>query len=218
MLPNEEFALACRAYYEEQGLIVDATNGQFAHCPLPRSMGETGYYLLWEHHQQQGLLQSRDVGKRCFFVGHAHKWLKECECWPDNYFDLWEIFEEFSKPTHDISYLQSAEVKQRRREGQKKSGYSGQLQTEKAQKRAAEGRRSFWRSDRSLELRERIRNRRSSKARRVEIEFVNGKIGTYSTVKIAAIALGVNPGTICRWLQGVRCPGGAFEGLKVREL
>ena len=197
---------------------MDATNGQFAHCPFPKGMGETGYYLLWEHHQQQGLLQSRDVGKRCFFVGHAHKWLKECKYWPDNYFDLWNIFEEFSKPAHDISYLQSDEVKQRRRDGQKKTGYSGQLQTEEAKNRAAEGRRIFWRSDRSLELREKFRNRRPSRARKVEIEFVNGRVGTYSTVKIAAIALGVNPGTIGRWLQGVRCPSGAFRGLKVREL
>lgn len=95
MLPNEVFALACRAYYEEQGLIVDETNGQFAHSPYPKGMGETGYYLLWEHHQQQGLLQSRDIGRCCFFSGDAKKWLMTCGYWPDNYFELWDIYENY---------------------------------------------------------------------------------------------------------------------------
>lgn len=102
MLPNEEFALACRAYYEEQGLIVDATNGQFAHCPLPKGMGETGYYLLWEHHQLQGLLQSRDVGRKCFWGGDAKKWLTSCNYWPDNFFELWDIYDDFIRDTHQL--------------------------------------------------------------------------------------------------------------------
>ncbi len=96
MLPNEEFALACRAYYEEQGLIVDETNGEFAHCPYPEGMGDTGYYLLHGHHQQQGLLQSEDVGKCCFFVGHAKKWLRECDYFPDNFFKLWDIYDVYA--------------------------------------------------------------------------------------------------------------------------
>ncbi len=97
MLPNEQFALACRAYYEEQGLVVDASNGEFAHCPLPERYGDKGYYLLWEHHQQQGLLQSRDIGECCFFIGDARKWLEELDYFPDNYFELWDIYEEYSR-------------------------------------------------------------------------------------------------------------------------
>jgi hypothetical protein len=97
MLPNEQFALACRAWYEEQGLIVDETNGEFAHCPQPERYGDAGYYLLHEHHQQQGLLQSKDIGECCFFVGHAKKWLQGCEYFPDNYFELWDIYEEYAK-------------------------------------------------------------------------------------------------------------------------
>jgi len=106
MLPNEEFALACRAYYEEQGLIVDETNGEFAHCPLPKGMGEKGYYLLWGHHQQQGLLQSRDVGRRCFWVGDVKKWLLTADYFPTNFFELWDIYEEFS----DCSHLHKEDV------------------------------------------------------------------------------------------------------------
>ena len=96
LLPNEEFALACRAYYDEQGLVVDGNNGQFAHCPQPKRYGDKGYYLLWEHHQQQGLLQSKDVGELCFFVGHAKQWLTECNYFPEKYFELWDIYEEFA--------------------------------------------------------------------------------------------------------------------------
>jgi hypothetical protein len=96
MLPNEVFALACRAYYEEQGLIVDKRNGEFAHCPYPEGMGETGYYLLHGHHQQQGILQSKDIGQCCFFVGHARKWLENLDYFPDGYFELWDIYENYS--------------------------------------------------------------------------------------------------------------------------
>jgi hypothetical protein len=97
MLPNERFALGCRAWYEEQGLVVDASNGQFAHCPQPERYGDAGYYLLWEHHQHQGLLQSKDIGECCFFVGHAKKWLEELDYFPENYFELWDIYEEYAQ-------------------------------------------------------------------------------------------------------------------------
>jgi hypothetical protein len=96
MLPNEVFALGCLAWYEEQGLIVDKRNGEFAHCPYPKGMGETGYYLLHNHHQQQGLLQSKDTDQCCFFLGYAKKWLLECEFFPENYFELWDIYEKYS--------------------------------------------------------------------------------------------------------------------------
>jgi hypothetical protein len=97
MLPNEVFALACRAYYAEQGLIVDETNGEFAHCPLPRGMGDRGYYLLHEHHQHQGLLQSVDVNRKCFFNADVKKWLQGCTYWPDGYFELWNIYEHYTR-------------------------------------------------------------------------------------------------------------------------
>jgi hypothetical protein len=97
MLPNERFALACRAWYEEQGLIVDESNGEFAHCPLPKRYGDKGYYLLHPHHQQQGLLQSKDIGECCFFAGYVKRWLQTCDSFPDNYFELWDIYEEYTK-------------------------------------------------------------------------------------------------------------------------
>jgi hypothetical protein len=96
MLSNEVFALQCRAKYEAQGLVVDATNGEFAHCPLPKGMGDKGYYLLWEDHQHQGLLQSKDLDKCCFFIGDAKKWLREHDDFSEDFSELWDIYWEYS--------------------------------------------------------------------------------------------------------------------------
>jgi len=96
MLPNELFALACRAYYDEEGFIVDASNGEFAHSPLTRKECDTGYYLLHGHHQHQGLLQSRDLDKCCFFSGHTLKWLMECDYFPEGYFELWDVYDKYA--------------------------------------------------------------------------------------------------------------------------
>ena len=95
MLPNEVFALACRERYAEDGLVVDESNGEFAHCPLPKSMGDSGYYLLHEDHQWQGLLQSRDVGRRCYFTYEVKRWLMKAN-FVTGYFDLWDIYDEFN--------------------------------------------------------------------------------------------------------------------------
>jgi hypothetical protein len=95
MLPNERFALECRAYYDEIGLVVDRHNGEFAHCPYPEGMGGTGYYLLHDHHQQQGILQSKDVGRLCVFSGYAKRWLMNCDPFPADYFELWDIYEKY---------------------------------------------------------------------------------------------------------------------------
>jgi len=96
MLPNEVFALQCRDRYAEDGLVVDKSNGQFAHCPLPESMGDNGYYLLWEDHQWQGLLQSKDVGRRCYYTYEVKRWLISAN-FVDGWFDLWDIYDEFNR-------------------------------------------------------------------------------------------------------------------------
>ena len=101
MLSNEVFALECRKRYEEQGLIVDKSNGQFAHCPLPNGMGEEGVYLLWGDHQHQGLLQSRDVGRRCFYAYEVKRWL---DTFPEGFFELYDIYQEFISGKHGPTY------------------------------------------------------------------------------------------------------------------
>jgi hypothetical protein len=97
MLSNERFALECRARYEAQGLIVDASNGEFAHSPLTRKECETGYYLLHGDHQHQGLLQSRDLGKCCFFAPDVKRWLENFAPSIENSEELWDIYREGTK-------------------------------------------------------------------------------------------------------------------------
>jgi hypothetical protein len=137
MLSNERFALDCRAYYDEIGLVVDGRNGEFAHSPLPRKEGDTGYYLLWEHHQQQGLLQSRDLGKCCFFSGDVKRWLLTCGYFPDDFFGLWDIYDEFV-----LTAMQTPEATKKRIETRRKNGnlLKG-LNTPEARKRQVESRR-----------------------------------------------------------------------------
>ena len=96
MLPNEVFALACRERYAEDGLVVDESNGEFAHCPLPKSMGDSGYYLLHDDHQWQGLLQSKDLGRRCYYASDVKRWLMKAN-FVTGYFDLWDIYDEYNK-------------------------------------------------------------------------------------------------------------------------
>jgi hypothetical protein len=47
-------------------------------------------------HQHQGLLQSKDIEECCFFNGNVKRWLKGLDCFPENYFELWDIYDEYS--------------------------------------------------------------------------------------------------------------------------
>jgi len=125
MLPNEVFARECRKKYEEQGLIVDKRNGQFAHCPLPKGMGDEGLYLLWGDHQHQGLLQSRDVGRRCFYAYDVKLWL---DTFPEGFFELYEIYDEFNSGKNHSQFGVPRTEEQKKAHSEKMSGrYLGAL-------------------------------------------------------------------------------------------
>ena len=62
---------------------------EFAHCPEPSSKGDWGYYLTFNDHQHQGLLQSKDMGYQCFYTGKVSNWLKPEQ---PNFFELYGIF------------------------------------------------------------------------------------------------------------------------------
>jgi len=206
MLPNEEFALACRAYYEEQGLIVDKTNGEFAHCPLPRSMGETGYYLLWEHHQHQGLLQSRDVGRRCYFTSDVKKWLLTADYFPDNFFELWDIFEEIEKTSFDPKHLE----KMRACRTTKSFARTGEKHSKRMKKELS------ILSTQEKRMRTRAANNATSK--RIEITFPNGLIGIYPSTALAATFLGTDQPRVAGWARKNRKPSGRFKNYSARYL
>ena len=129
MLPNEVFALECIARYAREGLVVDSSNGQFAHCPYPRPKGQKkrltgdlGYYLTFEDHQHQGLLQSVDVGRRCYYVPHAKRYL---DTYPPNYFELYDIYKKFNAWTEEAKKKIS-------------EANSGRTQTEEHKKKISE--------------------------------------------------------------------------------
>ena len=241
MLPNEVFALACRAYYDEIGLVVDKRNGQFAHCPYPKGMGETGYYLLWEHHQQQGLLQSRDVGRRCFFTGHPKKWLLTCNPLPENYFELWDIYEEFvageHSPAHgktrlDVSERNSLRLGEKRPEHSERMsgelnpmyGKTGILcpsygrerdgKTKEKISRALTGR--FLGEENPMFGKTGDKHPRSKK---VEVTYPEGTVKVFSSTKFAGESLDCDPNSVSKWCRETCAPTrGKFAGHTFRYL
>jgi hypothetical protein len=226
MLRNEEFALGCRAWYEEQGLVVDKNNGQFAHSPFTKKECDTGYYLLWGHHQHQGLLQSRDLNKVCFFVGHAKKWLLECDYFPESYFDLWDIYDEFSNKAgshlnepelraRTAEACRDPEVLKRRSETFKANGNTClHMQDPGVRRRARESMLEFWDSEEGLKKREIIKSRRAPRARCVAVRFPEGRTEEYNTVRLASLALGVSCESIRRLAKGTISPRGKLKGHK----
>ena len=107
MLPNEVFALECIARYAKEGLVRDST-WEFAHCPYPRPKGQKrrlsgdkGYWLTFNDHQHQGLLQSVDFDRRCFYTYEVKLWLNTK---PPGYEGLYEIYNEFISGKHHPQY------------------------------------------------------------------------------------------------------------------
>ena len=98
MLSNEVFALQCLARYAKEGLVVDSSNGQFAHCPYPKGMGDDGHYLTFFDHQHQGLLQSVDVGRRCYWIPDVKLYL---DTEPLGQGELRVIYDRFNKMTKE---------------------------------------------------------------------------------------------------------------------
>ena len=146
MLPNEVFALACRERYAEDGLVVDESNGEFAHCPLPRSMGDSGYYLLHDDHQWQGLLQSKDLGRRCYYTYHVKRWLMKAN-FVTGYFDLWDIYDEFNGGEHSPHKGKQHSEETRRKISEAHKGVPRKPHSEETRRRMSEARKGVPKSE-----------------------------------------------------------------------
>ena len=142
MLPNEKFALECRDRYAEDGLVVDESNGEFAHCPLPRGLGESGYYLLHDDHQHQGLLQSRDVGRKCYWIPDVKRWLTTTH-FVDGYFELWDIFDEFNIATEETKGKISESKKGKPMSEEERLKRIGRTHSEETRRKMSEGQRRY---------------------------------------------------------------------------
>jgi hypothetical protein len=231
MLPNEEFALACRAYYEEQGFIVDQTNGQFAHSPLTRKECDTGYYLLWEHHQHQGLLQSRDLNKCCFFAPDTLKWLKECDYFPSDFFDLWDVYDNFKGWA--VSIMSEEDKKKGRGKLKEKiSEYYSTLSEDERKEKTAHlntlevitrrGKSISNTLNGRTELEKKLHYQKIVESRgvkRVEITFPDGRRGEFSSVKLAAEWVGVSQKNVWNWIyRGKRVTQKKYRGFAARYI
>ena len=111
LFDNELFAIECVAKYAMEGLDVkqggvhDGYPDEFAHCPYPMPKGQTwrlagdlGYWLTFYDHQHQGLLQSVDEGRMCYWNADVKKYL---DTWPPGCFELWDIYDKFNKLTEE---------------------------------------------------------------------------------------------------------------------
>jgi hypothetical protein len=67
-----------------------------AHTPLPRDMGDEWVWLPHDLHQIHGLLQSKDLGRTCFWIGHTYEFLTKGPFVKD-WFMLFDIYLQFYK-------------------------------------------------------------------------------------------------------------------------
>ena len=85
------------AYYREQGLTPgNPEDGEWqdAHYPAPDPEGNATVPLLYNDHQIQGILQSEEYGRVCFWVGHTRKFLTQGP-FVENWFELWNLYDKW---------------------------------------------------------------------------------------------------------------------------
>ena len=90
---QHDFVRGCLAFYEEEGLTPEK-GWDKAHYPAPENQGDATIWMTHNHHQHQGLLQSREYGQCCFYNGGAYQFLTEGPFVP-GWFELWDIYDEY---------------------------------------------------------------------------------------------------------------------------
>jgi general stress protein YciG len=90
---QHEFVAGCLAFYAETEATPEP-GWQKAHYPTPKHLGgEKVVWLTFDHHQEQGLLQSEEYQCVCFHNGEAKKFLNR----NPTRLDLWEIYDKWKK-------------------------------------------------------------------------------------------------------------------------
>lgn len=98
MRSQKEYVEDCLNYYSRNDIRPgDPSEGFWnnAHYPAPKGFGDETIPLLFEHHQVQGLLQSEEYGKCCFWVGDAKDFLVNGP-FVEDWFYLWDLYEKWS--------------------------------------------------------------------------------------------------------------------------
>lgn len=112
------FVAAVQKFYKENDIQPgDPNEGAWeeAHFPAPKDEGDNVILLLHEHHQVQGLLQSEEFEKTCFFSAHTKKFLDSN--WCENWFELCELHEKWAS----FGATQAALASHRERDSEGKS-------------------------------------------------------------------------------------------------
>ena len=85
----------CLDYYKENNLTPEpGGEWQEAHYPAPKGLGKDVIWLRFEDHQVQGLLQSEEYGRCCFYNPDVKTFLDNNWCY--DWFYLYSLYEEWS--------------------------------------------------------------------------------------------------------------------------
>ena len=96
-MDQHEFVAKCYARYAELGLEPgnpDDGVWQDAHYPAPDPEGDATIPLLFDDHLQQGLYQSEEYGRCCFWVGDAKRFLTHGP-FVEGWFELWDLYDKW---------------------------------------------------------------------------------------------------------------------------
>ena len=90
---QHKFVEGCLSFYAKTGTEPEpGGEWQEAHYPIPECLGGTDkIWMLFDHHQEQGLYQSEEFGCACFFNGDVKKFLDR----NPTRLDLWDLYEKW---------------------------------------------------------------------------------------------------------------------------
>lgn len=92
---QHEWVKQCLERYAEEGAYPgDGDQWEKAHYPAPKGLGDDTIELKFDDHQVQGILQSEEYERQCFWVSSAKKFLTRGS-FVDGWFDLWDIWEKW---------------------------------------------------------------------------------------------------------------------------
>jgi hypothetical protein len=91
---QHDYVKECLEFYEEGGWSPEKGWEQ-AHYPAPENKGDATIWMLHDHHQVQGLWQSKEYDQCCFFIGDAKRFLTEGP-FVSGWFELWDIYDKYS--------------------------------------------------------------------------------------------------------------------------
>ena len=182
MTKGHDFAVSKQREPDEPGVFVKA------HTPIPEHLGGTEWvWLTWEDHQHQGLLQSEDFGRCFFFPGDVKKWLETVSPLPENYFELWDIFEKFSFMARSNAGKRGTQVCKERGVG---------VYDPEVKRRAAEAAAKVH-------------------AKKIRVTLSDGSEHVLPSVNATAEFLKVNRRTVTGYLIGQRGKRGSYGGWEV---